>query len=226
MIRVCVFDMDGLLLDSERQIYVKCGLEVSAELGRPVSLEFLQSLMGGSWEKYRQSFLTEYGADYPIDDYLRIFWQRAHYIMDNEAIPLRPGAREILDYCKENGIRMAVATSSHRPETLKCLKNSGLADYFDYVITSDDVENTKPDPTIFLKAIQHFGIDKKEALVFEDGHNGAHAAINGDCRFVLVEDLAYLNDEDRMKADLHTDSLFKAIDFIKRENEGTAGIQA
>ena len=225
MIRACVFDMDGLLLDSERQLYSHCGLETSEELGRPVSLEFLSSLMGGSWQAYRDAFLREYGEDYPIDEYMKRFWEKAHYIIDNVAIPLRPGVQEILDYCKEEGIRMAVATSSHREDVEKCLHNAGIADYFECIITTDDVEHTKPDPAIFLKAIAELGEAKEETLVFEDGHNGARAAVNGHCRLVLVEDLAYLDDEDRRYADLWTDNILNAIELIKRENEGTAGIQ-
>ena len=88
----------------------------------------------------------------------------------------------------------------------------------------EDVKATKPDPEIFLKAIEYFGVDKKEAIVFEDGHNGAQAAINGDCRYILVEDLAYLSEEDKQKAEMVVDDISKAIEHISKENERTIGI--
>lgn len=218
MIRLCVFDMDGLLLDSERQMYCKVGLEVSAEIGRPVSEHFLTTLMGLSWDNYPKGFLREYGEDYPIDEYLERYWQKVHYIVDNIALPLRPGVKEMLEYCRSHQIKMAIATSSHQNETKKCLTNAGIYDYFDYIITGDDVLHGKPDPEIFLRAIAHFQIPKNEALVFEDGHNGARAAINGECRLVLVEDLAYLDDDDRRRAELHTDKITDAIKIIEKEN--------
>ena len=75
-----------------------------------------------------------------------------------------------------------------------------------------------------MKAIQHFDIDINEALVFEDGHNGALAAKNGNCRLVLVEDLAYLDDDDKKYALLHTDNIINVIDLIRKENERTISV--
>ena len=72
MIKVCVFDMDGLLIDSERQMYAKTGAEVSKELGRPVDMDFLTAQMGGSFKAYEEHLLERYGADYPLEEY----WKR------------------------------------------------------------------------------------------------------------------------------------------------------
>ena len=224
MIKLCVFDMDGLLLDSERQIYAATGKAVSEELGRPLSLEFLTAQMGGSFTAYEQHVLETYGEDYPLEEYWKRYWERANDLILNVKIPLRPGVIDILDYCKENDIRMAVASSSKRYVIDSCLNNSGIKEYFDYIVCVEDVKQTKPDPEIFLKAIAHFNVDKKEALVFEDGHNGAQAAIRGGCPLIIVEDLAYVSEEDREKAVMVIDDIRKAIDYIKKENERTTGI--
>ncbi|MBQ6494264.1 MAG: HAD family phosphatase [Erysipelotrichaceae bacterium] len=224
MIRLCVFDMDGLLLDSERQMYVKCGLETSRELGRAFDEHFLTTLMGGSWDNYEIKVLEEYGADYPMEQFWELYWKKVRYIVDNVAIPLRPGVKEILDFCKEEGISMAIASSSFLEVVKKCLTNAGIINYFDKIVSVEDVEKTKPDPEIFLKTIRAFNVDKKEALIFEDAHNGAQAAINGGCRYVVVPDLAILSEEDMKKADLVTDDISNAIRLIKEENERTSGI--
>ena len=216
--------MDGLLLDSERQIYARTGREVSEEIGRPISLDFFKAQMGGSFKAYEQHLLETYGDDYPLEEYWEKFWIRANDLIRNVAIPLRPGVTEILEYCKNARIKMAIASSSKHYVINSCLKNAGIYDYFDYRVSAEDVERTKPDPEIFLKAISHFGVDVKDALVFEDGHNGAQAAIAGGCPLVIVEDLAYVSEEDRQKAVLVTDDIRKAIDYIRKENEGTAGI--
>lgn len=216
--------MDGLLIDSERQMYCKVGMEVSKELGKPISEHFLTTLMGGSWDNYKNSILKEYGYDYPYDEYIKRYWGKINYIIENVGIPLRPGVKDVLDYCKNNSIHIAVATSSSKRIAHSCLHNSNIEDYIEYIVTSEDVKETKPNPEIFLKAIQHFDIDINEALVFEDGHNGALAAKNGNCRLVLVEDLAYLDDDDKKYALLHTDNIIDVIDLIRKENERTISV--
>ena len=224
MIRLCVFDMDGLLLDSERILYLQSGLEASEKVGRPLSRDFLCTLMGGSWTSYEEKVKAAYGQDYPLEEFWQAYWERNYRIINEETIPLRPGVREVLDYCRQQKISMAVATSSSQAVTQRCLEHSGIREYFDYLMCADMVAHTKPDPEIFLKAIGHFNVPLKEALVLEDGHNGAQAAINGGCRFVLVEDLAFLSKEDKDKAELVTDDIRTVIDWLRRENEGTAGV--
>ncbi|MDO4199006.1 MAG: HAD family phosphatase [Erysipelotrichaceae bacterium] len=224
MIKLCVFDMDGLLLDSERQMYLRSGVETSKELGRPIEEAFLTTLMGGSWTAYEKGILDNYGSDYPMDKYWEIFDKKVDQMINYESIPLRPGVIEVLDYCKEKGIQMAVATSTLYDDAIKCLSNSKLIDYFGYIVTGDMVEKTKPNPEVFLKAIEHFDISVNESLVFEDGHNGAHAAKNGNCRLILVEDLAYLSDEDKEYAEMVIDNINKVIEHIDKENETASSL--
>ena len=224
MIKLCVFDMDGLLLDSERYLYLYNEIEITKSLGYDIDEEFFRSLMGGSWNTYPEKVLEKAGKDFPIDKYMSILWDKINYTVDNEAIPLRKGAIEILDFCKQNNIKMSIATSTPYGTAIKCLKNSNVYDYFDFIITGDQVSKGKPDPEIFLKAIEHFNIDKKQALVFEDGHNGCLAARRGNCRLVIVKDLAYIDKEDEEYADLNIKDLNQAIEFIRRENETTSSI--
>ena len=224
MIRCCIFDMDGLLLDTERQMYLKIGLEVSAELGQPIDAEYLTKMMGGSWSAYEINVAEHMGKDFPIKQYMKILNERIKYSILHDVQPLRPGAREVLDYCKKQKILMAIATSTPKKNAYRCLENANLLDYFDFIITGDQVVHGKPDPEIFLTVVDHFGVDKKEAVVLEDGHNGSLAAKRGGLHLILVEDLAYVSEEDREYADLHTYQLIDAIGYLEKENERTAGV--
>ena len=224
MIRLCVFDMDGLLLDSERQLYLYNGMRISRELGYPIDEAFLRSMMGNDWRIYERKTAEHMGKDFPIDRYMSLLREKIHYVTRNEAIPLRPGAKELLDFCKENGYLMAIATSTHRKDALSCLKNSGIYDYFDYIITGDEVVNGKPDPEIFLKAIAHFDVDKSEAVILEDGHNGSVAAMRGACKLIIVEDLALIEEEEKRYAILHTHDLLDVIDLLRSDREAATGV--
>ena len=223
MTKLIIFDMDGLLLDSERQMYSKLGMEVSSKLGMPVSLDFLASLMGNGWDIYERRLAEHMGKDFPIDEYMRLMHERITYTIENVPIPMRPGAREVLDYCKKSGYLMAIATSTHKKQAYRCLENAGIFDYFDHIITGDQVSKGKPDPEIYLKTLEYFGIDADEALVLEDGHNGSLAAFSAGIRLVIVEDLAYISEEDRQKAYLHTYDIRDVIPLLRSENEAAAG---
>ena len=224
MIKLCIFDMDGLLLDSERFLYLYTGMNVSKELGYPMEEDFLRSLMGLSWDKYRETIIQKMGRDFPIEDYLKGLWQRIDYLIENESIPLRKGALNILEYCKNNDITIALASSTHYEKVINCLKNAGIMEYFDYIVTGDMVKNGKPDPEIYRKVIDHYSYPIESIMALEDAHNGALSAVGAGCRLVLIEDLAYVDDEDRKAAELLPESLDEVIDYIRKENETTAGI--
>lgn len=217
MIKACLFDMDGLLLDTERQMYLQGGLKVSRELGRPISEESFEGLMGLNWTDYYIRIKEEYGEDYPIDIYRERFMKHVDEMIDSFAFDLRPGVKKVLDFCKEHHIPMAVATSTPHTRTLKCLKNAGIIDYFDEILSGDMVEKGKPDPEIYLTVAKKLGVSPEEALVFEDGHNGARAALDGGFRLFIVEDLAHLEERDRKECVKVLHRIDEAIEYIEKE---------
>ncbi len=224
MIKLVIFDMDGLLLDSERNLYLKYGLETSAELGMPIETEFLRSMMGNNWNLYKTRIGEHMGKSFPIDEYMRKINEKIFYTVRNEAIPLRPGAIEVLEFCRKEGYLTAIATSTPREVANCCLRNAGIDSYFDFTVTGDEVERGKPNPEIYLKVVDHFGLEKDEAIVLEDGHNGSQAAFAAEIPVIIVEDLAYLTDEDRRKAALHTFDILDAITYLRRDREAAAGV--
>ena len=215
--KACIFDMDGLLLDTERQMYLEGGLKISAELGRPITERSLRAMMGLNWPSYYARIQEEYGEDYPIDAYREKFLELVDHMVNEFTFDLRPGVKEVLDFCKDHHLSMAVATSTpgHRAEN--CLKNAGILDYFDLIISGDMVQKGKPDPEIYLTAAEKLNIPKEEIIVFEDAHNGAVAALDGGFRLILVEDLARITSEDKERALMVLDRIDQAIPYLEKE---------
>ena len=193
------------------------------EQGRIMSEEFHVTFMGTSLAEVAVMLKKEYGQDFDTD----LFFKRCIEINSEimkQGIPLCKGTKQLLDYCKQNGIKMCIGTTTDRIGTISLLKIDGILDYFDGIVCGDEIKHGKPAPDIYLKCFNKFDVEKSEALIFEDGQAGAYAAIASGIRLVLVPDLAYLNEEVRSKSYRILDSLDKAIELIKEENERTTSV--
>lgn len=217
-VKIVIFDMDGLLLDTERCLWMVNEMKVVKSLGYEPSEEFCKKLMGSSWDTYEVRIKALYGQEFPFQKYYDLLMEENKKMIENGSIPLMKGAKELLDFLKQNNIKMAIGTSTHKEQAISCLKNSGIYDYFDEIVCGDDVTKGKPDPETYLKPCLDFNIDPSNALVFEDGHNGSLAAFAAGIRLMLVPDLAILTQDDLDNAYAVLDDLSQAIDIIKKDN--------
>lgn len=218
-IELCIFDMDGLMLDTERYLWIANETKALAEFGYEIDEDFLKRQMGGSWEVYRKNLMKKFGPDFPYEKYFERILELNKYLIENTKLPKMKGLMELLDFLKENNIRMAVATSTRKAQAHACLKNAGIYDYFESVICGDEVTNAKPDPEIYIKSYERLGVSYENALIFEDAHNGALSALASKARLILVPDLAFLSDDDKVQAFAVLNDLSQAIDIIKKENQ-------
>ncbi len=223
MIKLCIFDMDGLLIDSERHMWMVSMKKASDEQGFPMSDEFHKSLMGLNREDTINALKNAYGPTFDADKYFKRVKELNHIII-NEGVPLMKGAKELLDFLKENNIKTCIGTSTSKDEAHNILVADNLIDYFDAVVCGDEIKNGKPAPDIYLKCFEKFNVDSSEALIFEDANPGALAALKTGIRLVLVPDLAFLSDDVKNKAYKVLNDLSEIIDTIRIENERTTGI--
>lgn len=130
---------------------------------------------------------------------------------------MKKGLYVLLDYLKENGYRLAVASSSSRWEVEHHLKDAGVFEYFQAVICGDMVTNSKPEPEIFLKACESLGVQPSEALALEDSQNGLLAAHRAGMRVIMVPDLWEANEE--VKSFLWTmcEDLEQVKEFLEKQ---------
>ena len=148
--KAVIFDMDGVLFDTER-IYLEEWIEIFNEYGYKMTKEIYLPLMGRGRKVIKEIFKKEFGQDIPIEE---MYIKKDKMLFDavDEGIPLKEGAVEIIDFLKENGFKIALATSAKKEREEKQIKSSVLCDKFNAIVCGDDVLNSKPDPEIFKKA--------------------------------------------------------------------------
>ena len=187
MKRGAIFDMDGLLLDTER-LYQKSWVEMARAFGQLPAPAFPSAVSGTSGEGMREVIRRYYPA---VDPYAfqAGCLARVDAVLENQGPPVKPGAGELLEYLSVQGVNIAVASSSGRDRILSNLRATGLERFFDAVVNGQQVERGKPEPDIFLLAAKEIGCSPEDCYVFEDSLNGVRAGMAAGCITVMVPDL-------------------------------------
>lgn len=216
MIKYVIFDKDGTLLDTEK-LFKKAWISASADWGLS-NPEALYPRLVGRGENYIVDIMKEvYGEG---RDYWPFFELRNVYLREyiEQEIPLKPGCIEILDFLKENGIKMALATSSRREMANANLKRVGIYDRFDAIVTGDMIERGKPNPDIFILAGKLIGADPSQTIVCEDSYTGIIGADKAGMKPFFVIDQLEASEEIKPLTYAIGNSLFDVIEQIKKEN--------
>ena len=183
-----IFDMDGLIFDSERA-FMQVTREVIAGYGYDLTEEVYVRTLGLSGADTRKIMLEVFGEDVPYEEIAAEARRRMNAKADRESLPVKPGIPGLLCMLQESGIPACVASSSPRATVETYLSSAGLDRWFGFIITGDDIEHAKPDPDIFLRCCRHFGVSPGNALVLEDSENGILAAANGGIPVICIPDM-------------------------------------
>ena len=208
-----VFDMDGVIFDSERAV-MNCWLELAQKYDIKDIEKPYFACVGTTMTRTREIMLETYGDDFPYDEYARESSLMYHEKYDGGKLPMKPGVIELLSYLKEKGKKIALASSTRRETVINQLRWAGIIDYFDAIICGDMVARSKPAPDIFLKACQELGVSPENTYAIEDSYNGIRAAHAGQLRPIMVPDLLEANDEMRGMAECVCDNLNEVIDYL------------
>ncbi|MDO5402104.1 MAG: HAD family phosphatase [Eubacteriales bacterium] len=216
MVDGIIFDMDGVMVDSERQSNAGWNWAAS-QLHVEMPEWLIDSFKGAPMELSKKYFDDYYRGRI---DYMEARQLRTKYVLDlrkTEGLPVKPGLMELLCFIKDNGLKCAVATSTRKESAEATLHNIGAWDYLNAVVYGNQVEHGKPEPDIFLKAAEEIGVEPENIIVIEDSINGIKAGFAAGMRVVHVPDTIIIGDDIRKLTYRICDSLSEVIDVLEGE---------
>jgi beta-phosphoglucomutase family hydrolase len=206
MIRAVIFDMDGVIVESEH-LHIKAEQQTMLKHGVRISAEELHTYTGTTAEFMLTELIKKYKLNTTFE---RVFDEKEEFmfkLLEKETRPTK-GVIELLKKLKRKGIKLGIASSSHRNLIEYILRRLNIVRLFDFVVSAEDIANSKPNPEIFLRSARGLSVEPVECLVVEDAKLGVEAAKNAGMRVV-----GYRNpnsgDQDLSRADMIIDDFAK-----------------
>ncbi|WP_195954616.1 HAD family hydrolase [Clostridium tertium] len=213
-LKLVIFDMDGLIFDTERLSY-ESWKEAAKEFNIDFDLNLLYKLLGTNHESVRNTLHNEFENKINVDNYImernNIYLSK---IMNGE-VEKKKGIEEILKYLTDKNIKKAVATSSNREIAYKLLKDAGIYDYYDYILCGDEVKKSKPNPEVFLRVAEKLDIPANQCMVLEDSEAGTIAASRAKMTPVIIPDLKNPSEDIEKLAFKKLNNLEEVINLIE-----------
>lgn len=212
-IKAILFDMDGVLIDSETY-YCQGTIDWMIKNGYQGNIDAIYTILGTTMEVTYQILQELFENKYTIEELTEI---NETYFKENP-LPyskiLMPGVKELIAFLKENNIKMAVCSSSPMDVIEKCLTECGILESFDYIVSGEQFEKSKPDPEIYLHARDVFQLTSDECIVIEDSKLGIDAAVNAKMKVIALHNPKFK--QDQSKATWHIENMLQAIDVVKQ----------
>lgn len=210
MLKAIIFDMDGVIIDSEPQ-HARAAVQVFSRHGAPADYEYCAGFIGSSTKTMAEDAIEHFGIASDPEELLKELNAEKKAVLKEEGYQILPGVKELIRNLYHNGIRLAIASSSSPSEIEQTVKALGIKKYFTKLISSAHVEHPKPAPDSFALALKELGVSPKETLVVEDSCLGAQAA-----KAAGITCVGYVNphsgDQDLSAADVLLES-FESVDF-------------
>ena len=207
-----IFDMDGLLLDSEI-IGLQTFQQTCEEFGLGDRTDLFIQCIGTNSETNKNILSNGLGSEVDFLTFWDICRSKYHAETKTKAIPLKQGVIDLLQHIQTLRLPVAVATSTHTEFALTKLNNAGIVNYFDIVIGGEQVSNSKPLPDIFLKAVEKLNVEPANCLALEDSENGVNSALSAGLTVIQIPDLVKPDRHKNQSNHIILDSLTEVANF-------------
>ena len=212
-----IFDMDGIIFDSERACF-ECWMEAAESIGAEGMAEFYPRIIGTNASQSLQMTTEAYDGILGEGSALklqRLSSEIYHRKYNNGGLPLKKGAKEILGYLRDNGIKTGLASSTGTEQVIHELTTEGLIGFFDSITGGDSVAISKPDPQIYLIACEKLGSSPSDTFAIEDSFNGIRSAYRAGMRPLMVPDMIPPDNEMKTLSDGIFEDLLKVMEYLE-----------
>lgn len=212
-VQAIVFDMDGLIFDSERLV-----LDCWVEIGRRHGLEGIEPVfkacIGTNKTRTKEIVFENFGDDFPYDEFSKESSALFKEWIKKDGLPVKPGVKETLEELKRRGIPLGLASSTRVAVVTEELQDAGLLDYFQVVMGGDQLKRSKPEPDIYLMTCEKLGVNPTKCYALEDSYNGIISAYRAGMMPIMIPDMLPPTDEMREKSVVILDSMEKFVDWM------------
>ena len=215
--KLAIFDMDGLIFDSERVFMNELG-KVMLNYGYKLTKDIYIQTLGLTGKNLEAKMKDNYGLDYPFAEISSEARRRVTSLFENGEVSVKYGIPELLAFLKKCAIPCVIAASTKTMYIKKYISIAGIEGFFSDVIGGEMAERSKPYPDIFVLACNRNDIVPEEALVFEDSENGVKAALSAGIKVICIPDLAVPPKDIMDKALFCAKNAFKVVEYLNKTN--------
>jgi len=213
-ILLIIFDMDGLMFDTER-LAIPAWKKAGEKHGYNIEAAHIVETIGIYFKDAKRVLENLFGKDFPFDEIRELREEYVFEYMEENGIPVKKGLHDLIDYLDDKKILKAVASSSERKKVEKYLSLANIDKRFDYIVCGDEVMKGKPDPDIFIKVAQKAGCSPDRCIVLEDSENGMLAASRAGMKPVFIKDIKGLSRSAEKLIFKEFSSLLEVKDYFK-----------
>ncbi len=212
-IKGAVFDMDGLMIDTEK-LYLRFWKESARDFGYDMRDEHVFAIRSLARKYSIPKLKGFFGEDFPTEEVRTHRTELMNQYIEKNGFDVKKGLFELFDYLRDTGRKIAVATATPRERTEKYLAMIGADKYLSAVICGDMVKCSKPDPEIYLTAAREINLPPNQCVAFEDSPNGIKSAFAAGLKAIMIPDMTQPDDEVAPMLSAVYPSLDRAIEFF------------